>query len=684
MIKELGKAISNKIKNASFDKTLDGSILKVLPSNTYVVLCNGKEYTVTTQNNTKFVECQKVHVHIPQNDWKKIRILEDMNMESSSSSSGVSSVNGKKGDVVLGIDDIENLNSSLNNASSHISSTSNPHSVTKSQIGLSNVPNVTTNNQTPSFTQATSRVNINTGETLSILLGKVSKWFADLKTVAFSGSYNDLSDTPTSLPANGGNADTVGGFTVNANVPSNAKFTDIVTTINGKTGTISKSDIVALGIPAQDTNTTYTEATTSTDGLMASGDKIKLNGIEDGAEVNNISDTNATNLTSGANTTLHYHTSDRNRANHTGTQTSSTISDFATTVRNTVLTGLSTATNTVITTADNILGAFGKIQAQISNILGVLTSHIENTSNPHSVTKAQIGLGSVDNTSDSAKNVLSATKLTTARTINGVSFNGSANITITANPNAHTQSASTITDFDTEVSNNVDVSANTSARHSHSNKSVLDNTTASYTTTEKTKLSGIATNANNYSLPIATSTVLGGIKSGTDIKVDTSGNVSVNDDSHNHVIANVDGLQSALNNKINTSLIDNNSNTGTLWTSEKIVSFFDSNLPTTTYQYSGTVGTNTTVSIIIPSATDYKSGSLEVLRYINNRWEKAIHGIDYVYWLISQTELNIEFFTAGIYKANYLYVASGNMTWTVMSSSEPGMQNVNDFWLEKV
>ncbi|MBO9586635.1 MAG: tail fiber domain-containing protein [Flavobacterium sp.] len=46
------------------------------------------------------------------------------------------------------------------------------------------------------------------------------------------------------------------------------------------------------------------------------------------------------------------------------------------------------------------------------------------------LTKADVGLGSVDNTADAAKNVLSATKLTTARTINGVSFDGSANITI--------------------------------------------------------------------------------------------------------------------------------------------------------------------------------------------------------------------------------------------------------------
>lgn len=44
--------------------------------------------------------------------------------------------------------------------------------------------------------------------------------------------------------------------------------------------------------------------------------------------------------------------------------------------------------------------------------------------------KAAVGLGSVDNTADAAKNVLSATKLTTARTINGVSFDGTANIVV--------------------------------------------------------------------------------------------------------------------------------------------------------------------------------------------------------------------------------------------------------------
>lgn len=49
--------------------------------------------------------------------------------------------------------------------------------------------------------------------------------------------------------------------------------------------------------------------------------------------------------------------------------------------------------------------------------------------NPHNVTAADVGLGNVDNTADANKSVASAATLTTARTIDGVSFDGSANIT---------------------------------------------------------------------------------------------------------------------------------------------------------------------------------------------------------------------------------------------------------------
>ena len=82
---------------------------------------------------------------------------------------------------------------------SHIANQSNPHDVTAEQIGLDKVPNVTTNNQSPTFTEATTRANITSGETLSTLFGKIKKFFTDLKTVAFTGSYSDLSNKPTSM-----------------------------------------------------------------------------------------------------------------------------------------------------------------------------------------------------------------------------------------------------------------------------------------------------------------------------------------------------------------------------------------------------------------------------------------------------------------------------------------------------
>lgn len=69
----------------------------------------------------------------------------------------------------------------------------------KSKVGLDNVPNVATNDQTPTFTEASTRVNIASGETLSTLFGKIKKFFTDLKTVAFTGSYSDLSNKPTSM-----------------------------------------------------------------------------------------------------------------------------------------------------------------------------------------------------------------------------------------------------------------------------------------------------------------------------------------------------------------------------------------------------------------------------------------------------------------------------------------------------
>lgn len=73
-------------------------------------------------------------------------------------------------------------------------------------------------------------------------------------------------------------------------VPAGAIFTDTVTTINGKTGTIAKSDIVALGIPAQDTVYTHPSAHSAdiivdgtTNKTYTAAEKTKLAGIATGA-----------------------------------------------------------------------------------------------------------------------------------------------------------------------------------------------------------------------------------------------------------------------------------------------------------------------------------------------------------------------------------------------------------------
>lgn len=88
-------------------------------------------------------------------------------------------------------------------------------------------PNGDGSNVTAAFTAATTRANISTGEKLSVLFGKIAKWFADLGSLAFKSTVakSDLaSDVQTSL----GKADS-------------ALQTAPVTSVNGKTGAVTVS-----------------------------------------------------------------------------------------------------------------------------------------------------------------------------------------------------------------------------------------------------------------------------------------------------------------------------------------------------------------------------------------------------------------------------------------------------------
>lgn len=126
----------------------------------------------------------------------------------------------------------------------------------------------------------------------------------------------DITDFPTSMAANGGDSSTVNGHTVNSNVPANAKFTDTNTwrpqpdwnatsgdaviknkptipSVGNGTVTITQNGISKgiftmnqsgnTTIALTDTNTTYSVATTSVNGLMSKDMVTKLNNITSGA-----------------------------------------------------------------------------------------------------------------------------------------------------------------------------------------------------------------------------------------------------------------------------------------------------------------------------------------------------------------------------------------------------------------
>lgn len=57
--------------------------------------------------------------------------------------------------------------------------------------------NMESSDMTTAFTESKMRENIKSGEKHRVLFGKIQKFFTDLKTVAFSGKYGDLSERPT-------------------------------------------------------------------------------------------------------------------------------------------------------------------------------------------------------------------------------------------------------------------------------------------------------------------------------------------------------------------------------------------------------------------------------------------------------------------------------------------------------
>lgn len=203
------------------------------------------------------------------------------------------------------------------------------HGKFKENIEILNKDKLEENSQI-AFTEANKKENIFGTDSIKIIFSKLSKWFISLKDIAWTGKLADAEEDETHRlvtdsekekwnkeleKASQSEAETATDDTKymtplrtkDAIEKLSTKVTklseleedethrlvtdvekekwnkkadkDTVTTINGKTGAITKEDIVALGIPSKDTNTTYSDATTSKSGLMSASDKKKLNGI---------------------------------------------------------------------------------------------------------------------------------------------------------------------------------------------------------------------------------------------------------------------------------------------------------------------------------------------------------------------------------------------------------------------
>jgi len=244
-------------------------------------------------------------------------------------------------------------------------------------------------------------------------------------SVTFDNATKTVTYTSTA-PANGTltlgtSGIATGSQTFTANQGTNATFTVNVPATNIAEGTRTTTTVPITS--STGTNATLSSATTSLAGVMSSADKTKLDGIAAGAQVNV-----ATNLTYSTAAT-------------TGTVNSSTGTNATIPAATTTLAGL--MTNADKTKLDGIAtGAQVNTVTSVAGKTGAVT-----------LVKADVGLGSVDNTADSAKSVLEATRLTTARTIGGVSFNGTANINLpgvnTAGNQSTTGNAATATTLQT-------------------------------------------------------------------------------------------------------------------------------------------------------------------------------------------------------------------------------------------
>lgn len=258
----------------------------------------------------------------------------------------------------------------------------------------------------------------------------------------------------------------------------NITATGISITLNKRNLVTNAVEDIELNIPA---------STTALAGLMLPSDKTKLNGIAAGAEVNVNADWNAE---SGDAQIL-------NKPTLATVATSGSYTDLSNKPTIPTVDVTKSYVDTQLATKANASNVYTKaeVDSKVSSVYRVKGSVASYSSLP----TVDVTIGDVYNVNDTGANyVATSTTPTWDKLSETVDLSGYA----------------TTAAMNSALGNKVDKVSG----------KVLS--TNDYTTAEKNKLAGVAANANNYSLPAATSSVLGGVKTSTGI-TNSSGTISV-------------------------------------------------------------------------------------------------------------------------------------------------------------
>ena len=153
---------------------------------------------------------------------------------------------------------LKETSTKVDNATTHLSNISNPHSVTKAQVGLGNVPNVSTNDQTPTYTVASANTALTSGEKLSVAFGKIAKAVSSLISHLADTVGHITSAERTAWNAKLDSSSTASKATADASGNNIANTYATKTTVTSHTGNVSNPHKVTAAqvgaVPASETS----------------------------------------------------------------------------------------------------------------------------------------------------------------------------------------------------------------------------------------------------------------------------------------------------------------------------------------------------------------------------------------------------------------------------------------------